>query len=98
MDPPARGCSIFGVMSTIIHHSPSMIVDMTPYFAGARNEDKVSGMLTSAETESHKEEPIYISQDGKPASMRDNKLLPWGKKTTFVRGFKTFVGFGKAGK
>lgn len=67
-------------------------------FSGARNSAHESGILTSSATENHKEEPIYIAQDGKPASLRNNELVMWGQDSTSVRGFKTFVGFGKAGK
>ena len=67
-------------------------------FSGAKSTGKVSGALTSGQTKNHKEEPIYIRQDGQPASFRDGDLLLWGDSSTSVVGFTSFVGFGKAGR
>lgn len=90
--------NIFFIVTDIIVKA-GVKVDVKWYtFSGAKSSGKVSGALTSGPTKSHKEEPIYIRQDGQPASFRDGDLLLWGSSSTSVDGFASFVGFGKAGQ
>jgi len=60
-------------------------------FSGAKGTGKESGELTSKQGE-----PVYLRQDGHPASLRGDDLVIW--KENAVEGFTQFVGFGKAGK